>query len=101
VVQSKLEDVEKEVLELNGNNDRLARTYHELVEMQTLLDQGGKFFAQTRAEVALDSGAGTEVETMDHGAPLLETAMPVSSPFFLMYPNWTKIYPCPYLETSE
>lgn len=35
--QSKLEDIEAEVIEINGNNQRLERTHAELGELQLLL----------------------------------------------------------------
>ena len=42
--QAKLEELEKEMLEMNANTERLTSTYAELVELQTVLEKAGTFF---------------------------------------------------------
>lgn len=37
-----MEDMERELLELNGNNERLARSHAELLELQLLLERAGE-----------------------------------------------------------
>ena len=53
-MQSKLEDLEKELVDVNGNAERLARSYSELVELQLVLEKASGFFddAQSRASSA-------------------------------------------------
>jgi len=38
--QVKLEELEKELLELNGNSERLGRSHAELLELQLVLEVG-------------------------------------------------------------
>ena len=49
--QVKLEVLERELLEVNGNAERLARSFSELVELQLVLEKASAFFddAQARA----------------------------------------------------
>ena len=92
-MQGKLEELEQEIMELNGNSERLLRSYNELVELQLVLEKAGAFFDRARADAqaeAMDAsyaGAGGSgglggglgggaAEAID--APLLEAAMPVS-----------------------
>lgn len=44
--QGKLEELEAEIMEVNGNSERLARSYNELVELQLVLERAGSFFDQ-------------------------------------------------------
>jgi V-type H+-transporting ATPase subunit a len=44
--QGKLEELEAEIMEVNGNSERLARSYNELVELQMVLEKAGSFFDQ-------------------------------------------------------
>ena len=50
-LQAKLDQLERELLELNGNSERLQRSHAELVELQLVLETAGSFFddAQHRA----------------------------------------------------
>jgi hypothetical protein len=57
VLQAKLEELEAEILEVNGNSERLARSYNELVELQLVLEKAGSFFDQVRGVWAM-FGAG-------------------------------------------
>lgn len=47
-LQGKLEELEAEIMEVNGNSERLARSYNELVELQLVLERAGSFFDQVR-----------------------------------------------------
>ena len=56
--QGKLEQLERELLELNSNSERLSRSHAELVELQLVLEKASAFFddAQRRASsAAIDS----------------------------------------------
>jgi V-type H+-transporting ATPase subunit a len=77
-VQGKLEELEAEMLEANGNSERLARSYNELVELQLVLEKAGSFFDRARSEAAAENFGERSYsvpEAMD--APLLESALPV------------------------
>ncbi len=52
--QGRLEELERELLEVNGNAERLARSFSELVELQLVLEKASAFFddAQHRASTA-------------------------------------------------
>ena len=52
--QGRLEELERELLEVNGNAERLARSFSELVELQLVLEKASGFFddAQHRASSA-------------------------------------------------
>jgi V-type H+-transporting ATPase subunit a len=84
-LEARLDELEAETLEINGNAERLARSYAELAELQLVLEQAGAFFARARrdAQSADAGGAGgmggpdgraySVPEAMD--APLLESAL--------------------------
>ena len=52
--QAKLDELETELLEINGNSERLQRSHSELMELQLVLEKAGGFFddAQHRASAA-------------------------------------------------
>ena len=50
--QGQLEELERELLETNGNAERLARSYNELVELQLVLERAGSFFDETRGRAS-------------------------------------------------
>ena len=52
--QGRLEELERELLEVNSNAERLARSFSELVELQLVLEKASAFFddAQHRASTA-------------------------------------------------
>ncbi|GFR51127.1 hypothetical protein Agub_g13480 [Astrephomene gubernaculifera] len=72
-LENKLEELEKELISMNDNSERLDRTYNELVELQVVLEHAGKFFDKAKANVRADAFEReySGVETSD--APLLET----------------------------
>ena len=51
-LQGQLEELERELLETNGNAERLARSYNELVELQLVLERAGSFFDETRGRAS-------------------------------------------------
>lgn len=68
-----LEQLEKETIVLNSNDERLLRTRAELAELQLLLEKAGQFFQS--AQVASRSTVVTNLpkaSTKDLTAPLLE-----------------------------
>lgn len=77
-LETRLEELERELLEVNANSDRLQRNRSELVELQLVLEKAARFFEEAR-DVAqpeiLESAAGAQ----DIGAPLLESAAPVEA----------------------
>ncbi|KAG2486272.1 hypothetical protein HYH03_015096 [Edaphochlamys debaryana] len=72
-LENRLEELEKELISMNENTERLDRTYNELVELQVVLEHAGKFFDKAKAGVRPDaferefSGAQENPD-----APLLE-----------------------------
>lgn len=73
LLQSRLEELERELLEVNANSDRLFRTEAELVELQMVLERAGSFF-EDAIQVSTPMAAA---EATSFEAPLLESAMPV------------------------
>jgi len=74
-LETKLEELEREVTELNSNNDRLQRTHAELSELAILLERAGQFFDNARAVASRDA-VNTNVPhapSQDFGAPLLDS----------------------------
>jgi V-type ATPase 116kDa subunit family len=72
--QTKLEELEVELLELNTNSERLARSYSELLELQLVLEKASQFFddAQHSAtSAAFERSASAFDGAEDIGAPLL------------------------------
>lgn len=71
-----MEDLEKELLELNGNSEKLLRAYSELNEMQQVLDKAGSFFdgKAKLGDVTLERNFG-----IDSDAPLLEGGVRLGS----------------------
>jgi V-type H+-transporting ATPase subunit a len=74
--QLKLEDLEKELIELNGNTEKLLRAYAELNEMQQVLDKATAFFdskgASRLGDIALSEGYDRSFG-VDPDGPLLES----------------------------
>jgi V-type H+-transporting ATPase subunit a len=50
LLENRLSRLEKEILELNGNNGRLQRSYNELLELQLVLETAGTFFEDSRSQ---------------------------------------------------
>ncbi len=66
------------MLEVNGNSERLSRSYNELVELQLVLEKAGSFFDQARHDAQAETFDRAYSVPEDMGAPLLESALPVS-----------------------
>jgi len=66
------------MLEVNGNSERLGRSYNELVELQLVLEKAGSFFDQARVDAQGENLDRAYSVPEDMGAPLLEAALPVS-----------------------
>jgi len=57
-LEARFEDLEKELLQMNSNQEMLKRNYNELVELKHVLEKDNVFFAQTGNEdVAYDEDA--------------------------------------------
>lgn len=50
LLENRLGRLEKEILELNGNSERLQRSYNELLELQLVLETAGTFFEDSRSQ---------------------------------------------------
>jgi V-type H+-transporting ATPase subunit a len=86
-LEARLDELETETIEINGNAERLARSYAELHELQLVLEKAGSFFERARLDAAAEGGgagggaggglgadrAYSVPEAMD--APLLESAL--------------------------
>jgi len=48
-LETRLARLEQEITELNGNSERLSRSYNELLELQLVLERAGAFFEDARA----------------------------------------------------
>lgn len=73
-VQNKLEELEKELIETNGNMERLQRSYAELVELQLVLEKAGSFMStSTKFDMTPESFDRGYIGEND--APLLEAAV--------------------------
>ncbi len=72
--QGQLEELERELLETNGNAERLARSYNELVELQLVLERAGAFFDETRGRAS--AAAFETTPAAPDGAPLALGARP-------------------------
>lgn len=78
-LEAKLEELEAEMLEVNGNSERLARSYNELVELQLVLEKAGSFFDRARVDAQAEAMDRSYSVPEDMGAPLLESALPVEN----------------------
>lgn len=60
LLENRLSRLEKELVELNANSDRLQRSYNELLELQLVLETAGTFFEDSRSQA---DAMGSERET--------------------------------------
>jgi hypothetical protein len=56
------------MLEVNGNSERLMRSYSELVELQLVLEKAGSFFDQARMDAQVKGAAGGGARLGDSAA---------------------------------
>jgi hypothetical protein len=73
-LESKLDQLERETLELNHNDERLQRTHAELGELQVLLEKGGHFFH------AAQQMASHSSHQITSASPGREASAPLLSP---------------------
>ncbi|EFN56991.1 hypothetical protein CHLNCDRAFT_34870 [Chlorella variabilis] len=79
-LEAKLAQLEGELLELNGNSDRLHRSHNELLELQLVLERAASFFEDARSSAdraqreSATAAYSDSAVTPDIGAPLLESA---------------------------
>jgi len=70
--QAKFEDLEKELIQMNSNQEMLKRNYNELIELKHVLEKDNVFFASTAdpEHMAYDEEAevGSSGETQGLGA---------------------------------
>ncbi len=76
--QAKLDELESELLDINGNSERLQRSHSELMELQLVLEKAGGFFddAQHRASAAqFESGPPSPADSkLLHVGCMMQTA---------------------------
>lgn len=72
-LEIKLGELEAELVEMNANNDKLQRTYNELIEYKLVLQKAGEFFSSAlRSAAALQREIESrQVGEESLGAPLL------------------------------
>eukprot|EP00271_Cylindrocystis_brebissonii_P001270 TRINITY_DN1157_c2_g1_i1.p1 TRINITY_DN1157_c2_g1~~TRINITY_DN1157_c2_g1_i1.p1 ORF type:complete len:820 (-),score=206.26 TRINITY_DN1157_c2_g1_i1:844-3303(-) len=73
-LEVKLADLESELLEVNGNNEKLERSKNELSEMQLVLEKAGAFFSSARQDATAHQRELEEASSSGEGAmdsPLL------------------------------
>lgn len=87
--QGRLEELERELLEVNGNAERLARSFSELVELQLVLEKASAFFddAQSRA-----STAAFQTGPADTGSAFLLHSIAHSVCYAMVLAGWTVIW---------
>ncbi|XP_057435012.1 V-type proton ATPase subunit a3-like [Lotus japonicus] len=72
-LEGKLAELEAELLEINGNNEKLQHAYNELFEYKLVLEKVGEFFSKAQNS-AVAHQRGLEVQTIVEGSidsPLL------------------------------
>eukprot|EP01025_Chloroclados_australasicus_P035847 TRINITY_DN3645_c0_g5_i1.p1 TRINITY_DN3645_c0_g5~~TRINITY_DN3645_c0_g5_i1.p1 ORF type:complete len:928 (-),score=114.24 TRINITY_DN3645_c0_g5_i1:286-2970(-) len=75
-LDSRLEMLEKDLMEVNTNNERLQKSHSELVEMQLVLQRAGSFFDDARRRAEMGSFVQRHQESGGSGdisSPLLES----------------------------
>lgn len=79
-LEARLGELERELGQMGSNNERLDRSYNELVELQLVLEQAGAIFRESAAAAARETTSAVAAEQAagieDPGAPLLEAAAP-------------------------
>nr|VDD58488.1 unnamed protein product [Brassica oleracea] len=71
-VEIKLGELEAELVEINANNDKLQRSYNELVEYKLVLEKAGEFFASAHRSATAQQ---SEIESQQVGEDVLETPL--------------------------
>ncbi|CAA7020639.1 unnamed protein product [Microthlaspi erraticum] len=71
-VEVRLGELEAELVEINANNDKLQRSYNELMEYKLVLQKAGDFFSSAHRSATAQQ---TEAESPRAGADLLESPL--------------------------
>ncbi|CAN6910352.1 unnamed protein product [Brassica oleracea] len=71
-VEVKLGELEAELVEINANNDKLQRSYNELIEYKLVLDKAGEFFSSAHTSATAQQ---IEIESQQVGEDLLEAPL--------------------------
>jgi len=53
-MESQFEEVEKDLIQINNNQEQLTRNYNELVELQNMLQKDAVFFSEGRTDYEVD-----------------------------------------------
>ncbi|GMH16269.1 hypothetical protein Nepgr_018110 [Nepenthes gracilis] len=90
-LEVKLTELETELTEINANNEKLQRTYNELVEYKLVLQKAGEFFysvqrsaAAQQREISLQNVSGESIDTpllVEHSMSA-DSSKPVQLGFF-------------------
>jgi V-type H+-transporting ATPase subunit a len=75
-LQVKLEGLERELLEVNGNAERLARSFSELVELQLVLEKASSFFDDAQARASTSAFEARPTESARAAPPMPLPALP-------------------------
>eukprot|EP01023_Acetabularia_acetabulum_P007407 TRINITY_DN131_c1_g1_i3.p1 TRINITY_DN131_c1_g1~~TRINITY_DN131_c1_g1_i3.p1 ORF type:complete len:878 (+),score=198.42 TRINITY_DN131_c1_g1_i3:100-2733(+) len=83
-LENRLEELEKELLEVNANTERLQKSHAELIELQMVLEKAGSFFDEARSMAQRGAferptySAGAEISSpLLEGAQAMDTAKAV------------------------
>ncbi|KAJ4914025.1 V-type proton ATPase subunit a3 [Raphanus sativus] len=71
-VEVKLGELEAELIEINANNDKLQRSYNELIEYKLVLEKAGDFFSSAHTSAAAQQ---REIDSQQVGEDLLEAPL--------------------------
>ncbi|GJN30902.1 hypothetical protein PR202_gb19247 [Eleusine coracana subsp. coracana] len=71
-LEIKLGELETELTEVNANNEKLERTYNELLEYNTVLQKAGEFFYSAQRSATTQQ---RELEASQSGQPSLESPL--------------------------
>ncbi|KAD0624550.1 hypothetical protein R6Q59_022661 [Mikania micrantha] len=71
-LEVKLGELEAELTEINGNSEKLQRSYNELVEYKLVLQKAGEFFKEAQSRAAAQQ---TEVSSQQAAEESLETPL--------------------------
>ncbi|CAF2146152.1 unnamed protein product [Brassica napus] len=71
-VEVKLGELEAELVEINANNDKLQRSYNELIEYKLVLEKAGEFFSSAHTSATAQQ---REIDSQQVGEDLLEAPL--------------------------
>ncbi|KAL0686529.1 hypothetical protein Bca4012_086206 [Brassica carinata] len=71
-VELKLGELEAELVEINANNDKLQRSYNELIEYKLVLEKAGEFFSSAHTSATAQQ---REIDSQQVGEDLLEAPL--------------------------